>query len=135
MSGRFGVEHEKPEFGRGIRERMDWASRVEATDVARCRDERADIRAQLADLLDDGDVLCLPTSPRVAPLKDTPTDDMEIRFRHQAMCLLCISGLGGLPQVSLPLAELDGLPLGLSIVARRGDDMMLLGLAQRLNGT
>ena len=53
---------------------------------------------------------------------------------HQAMCLLCISGLGGLPQVSLPLAELEGLPLGLSIVARRGDDMMLLGLARRLNG-
>jgi len=51
------------------------------------------------------------------------------------MCLLCISGLGGLPQISLPLAELNGLPLGLSIVARPGDDMMLLGLAQRLSGT
>ena len=128
------IERAKPDFGRGIRERMDWASRVEAADVARGRDEQVDIRAQLADLLDDGDVLCLPTSPRVAPLKDTPTDDMEIRFRHQAMCLLCVSGLGGLPQISLPLAELDGLPLGLSIVARPGDDMMLLGLAKRLNG-
>jgi Asp-tRNA(Asn)/Glu-tRNA(Gln) amidotransferase A subunit family amidase len=32
----------------------------------------------------------------------------------------------------LPLAELDGLPLGVSIVARRGADLMLLGLARRL---
>jgi amidase len=48
------------------------------------------------------------------------------------MCLLCISGLGGLPQISLPMGELDGLPLGLSIVARRGGDLMLLGLARRL---
>jgi amidase len=128
------IEDAKPDFGRGIRERMKWASQVEPADVLRAREEQVTIRARLADLLDDGDVLCLPTSPRVAPLKDTPTDDMEIRFRHQAMCLLCVSGLGGLPQISLPMAELDGLPLGLSIVARRGDDMMLLGLAQRLNG-
>jgi amidase len=128
------IEDAKPDFGRGIRERMKWASQVEPSDVLRAREGQVTIRARLADLLDDGDVLCLPTSPRVAPLKDTPTDDMEIRFRHQAMCLLCVSGLGGLPQISLPMAELDGLPLGLSIVARRGDDMMLLGLAQRLIG-
>jgi amidase len=76
--------------------------------------------------------LCLPTSPRVAPPKNTPTDDIEVDFRHQAMCLLCVSGLGGLPQISLPLAELDGLPLGLSIIARRGADLMLLGFARRL---
>ncbi len=77
-------------------------------------------------------MLCLPTSPRVAPLKNAPTDDIEVRFRHQAMCLLCISGLGGLPQISLPLVALDGLPLGLSIVAQRGADTMLLALAERL---
>ncbi len=48
------------------------------------------------------------------------------------MCLLCISGLGGLPQISLPLAQLDGLPLGVSIIARPGAELMLLGLAGRL---
>jgi amidase len=122
----------KPDFGRGIRERMAWASRVKAEDVARCRRERTRIQARLDEILAEGDVLCLPTSPRVAPLKNTPTDDVEVRHRHQAMCLLCVSGLGGLPQISLPLAELDGLPLGLSIVARRGADLMLLGLARCL---
>jgi len=49
------------------------------------------------------------------------------------MCLLCISGLAGLPQLSLPMAQLDGLPLGLSIVGRRGADMMLLGLSSQLS--
>ena len=122
----------KPTFGRGIRERMDWASRVEPDDVGRGRRTHAEIRARLDDLLDDHDVLCLPSSPRAAPLRDTPTDDLEVRFRHQAMCLLCISGLGGLPQVSLPLATLDGLPLGLSFIARRGRDSMLLSLAAGL---
>ena len=42
------------------------------------------------------------------------------------MCLLCIAGLGGLPQVSLPLAACNGCPLGLSVVGRRGADLDLL---------
>ena len=122
----------EPTFGRGVRERMDWASRVEPDQVRRARERHAEIRARLDDLLAEDEVLCLPSSPRVAPRKNTPTDDLEVRFRHQAMCLLCISGLGGLPQVSLPLATLDGLPLGLSLIARRGADEMLLSLAAEL---
>ena len=42
------------------------------------------------------------------------------------------AGLGGLPQISLPMAELDGLPLGLSFNGPRGADMQLLGLARSL---
>ena len=66
------------------------------------------------------------------PLKDALSDDLEVRFRQQAMNLLCIAGLAGLPQVSLPLATLDGLPLGLSLVGRRGADRRLLALAEAL---
>ena len=122
----------KPSFGRGVRERMDWASQVEPGEVRRARERHTEIRARLDDLLGDDEVLCLPSSPRAAPPRNTPTDDLEVRFRHQAMCLLCISGLGGLPQVSFPLATLDGLPLGLSLIARRGRDEMLLSLAAEL---
>ena len=122
----------EPSFGRGVRERMTWASRVEPAEVRRARERHTEIRARLDDLLGGDEVLCLPSSPRAAPPRNTPTDDLEVRFRHQAMCLLCISGLGGLPQVSLPLATLDGLPLGLSLIAPRGQDERLLSLAAHL---
>ena len=122
----------RPEIGPGIRERLEWASQVTATQVAAANEVRKSVRAKMDELLADGDVLCLPTSPRVAPLKDAPSDDLEVRFRQQAMNLLCIAGLAGLPQVSLPLATLDGLPLGLSLVGRRGADRRLLALAGAL---
>ena len=93
------------------------------------------ILARIAEVLGPGDILCLPTSPRVAPLKNTPVDDIEIRYRHQAMHLLCIAGLGGLPQLSLPMAELDGLPLGLSLEGPRGADVQLLRLARQVMST
>ena len=84
------------------------------------------------ELLGPGDVLCLPTSPRAAPPLGTPVDRIEVEYRNQAMCLLCIAGLAGLPQLSMPMATIDGLPLGLSIVGRQGTDTMLLALAARV---
>jgi amidase len=116
----------KPVFGRGIRERMEWAATVRPQDVQTARRCRTGVVRRLEQLLRPGDVLLLPTSPRIAPLKGTATSELEIRFRHQAMCLLCIAGLGGLPQVSLPLAACKGCPLGLSVLGRRGADLALL---------
>ena len=122
----------KPAFGPGVKERFEWAARLDPAEVAIAKKRHVTIRARIAEVLGEGDILCLPTSPRAAPLKNTPVDDIEIRYRHQAMHLLCIAGLGGLAQINLPLAEIDGLPLGLSLVGPRGSDMQLLGLARKL---
>ena len=43
-----------------------------------------------------------------------------------------IAGLARLPQINLPLAKLGGCPLGLSLVAARGGDTLLLELARRI---
>ena len=128
------IQEAKPEFGPGIRERLEWASRVteQEADVARAR--RTIIVEHIRGLFSEGDVLCLPTSPRVAPRVDAPADELENRVRAQAMSLLCIAGLAGLPQVSLPLASLDGLPLGLSLVGPWGTDRQLLALSREIMG-
>ena len=126
------ITRTQPEFGPGIRERMDAASRIGSDTVADARKRHAEIKLHLDDMISENDVLCLPSSPRIAPLKNMPVDEIEINFRNQAMCLLCVSGLGGLPQVSLPLAQLDGMPLGLSLIARQGNDEMLLDLARTI---
>ena len=126
------IRKTKPDFGPGVKERFEWAETLDARDVGAAKHRYEAIKARIVEVMGEGDILCLPTSPRVAPLKNTPVDDIEVRYRHQAMHLLCIAGLGGLPQISLPMAELDGLPLGLSMNGPRGADMQLLRLVRRL---
>ena len=126
------IRETRPDFGPGVRERFEWAEALDDGVVEAARARLEAIRTRIAEVVGPGDILCLPTSPRVAPLKNTPVDDIEIRYRHQAMHLLCIAGLGGLPQISLPMVELDGLPLGLSLNGPRGADLQLLKLARRM---
>jgi amidase len=85
----------------------------------------------MEELLTGGAVLALPTVPGIAPLRNAPPAETE-DFRSRSLALLCPAGLARLPQVSLPLATLDGCPLGLSLIAARGADEMLLELAKTI---
>ena len=118
-----------PSFGPGIRERLIAASRITPEQAGAARARMAEIRAHVRALIQPGDALCLPTAPRIAPLRNTPTDDVEVAYRNQAMALLCIAGLAGLPQINLPLANLDGVPAGLSLIGPPGSDEALITLA------
>ena len=123
----------KPAFGPGVRERFEWASTITAHDVAPLKDQREDIARRMAELLEDNAVLALPTVHTIAPLRNTPAAALD-EFRGRAMSLLCIAGLARLPQINLPLARFDGCPLGLSLVAARGNDTLLLDIARRIAG-
>lgn len=126
------VEAVGPTLGPGVAERIAWASTVTCAEIEAAAAVRGQAIARLEALLAPGCVLCLPTSPRVAPLKGLPCDEVEVELRHNAMRLLCISTLAGLPQVNLPLATLEGVPLGLSLVGPRGSDRALVELSARV---
>ncbi len=93
--------------------------------------QRAAIRTRLFELLDGEAVICLPTAPGPAPLKATPVEALE-DIRRRTLNLTCIAGLGGLPQITLPLAEFDGAPVGISLLGAPGSDIMLLSFAKWL---
>jgi amidase len=80
-------------------------------------------------MLGQDGVLVLPTMPDVAPLL-SESDESLNDYRNNALKLLCLSVLSGLPQISMPLASRHGAPLGLSIMGPAGSDMSLVRLAQ-----
>jgi amidase len=103
--------------------------------TARHETERRDaFRVELAGLLGDDGVLVLPTVPGAAPLKAASSDDQQA-YRERALRLLCLSGLSGFPQITLPLGKVDGAPFGLSLLGPKGSDRRLIALGARILST
>ncbi len=125
------VTRVRPTFGPQVGPRFDAVAQVQPHEVAVMRERRVDISARLDALLADNAVLLLPTVPDIAPLLRLPPAE-TVAFRERALAMLCIAGLGGLPQVNLPFGTLNGCPIGLSMIAARGNDEMLLDIAVRL---
>jgi amidase len=93
---------------------------------------RREARARMAHLLPPGTILCMPTTPFPAPLKGQSLAALA-PIRDRILCLCAHGGLTGVPQLSMPAATVDGLPVGLSIVGGRGTDAMLVAVAQALH--
>jgi amidase len=122
------IDAHNPSFGPGIAERFRWTRTIDSADVERMRPRRAKVAAYIEELIGSDTLLCLPTAPGIAPLRATPPVELEA-FRARAFALLCVAGLAGLPQMSLPLASLGGCPLGLSLIAPANCDCGLLDWA------
>ena len=129
--GRF-VEEKHPKFGPGVAERMKIASTVTAAQAKAARGVRAAARERIHALIEPGTIVALPTAPSIAPLIDTPADKLETH-RLQVMRLTCTAGLGGLPQISIPVGTVSGCPAGLSFIGWAGGDEALLDLAVTLS--
>ncbi|WP_395708880.1 amidase [Reyranella sp.] len=94
---------------------------------------RQEARGRMAHLLPPGTILCLPTTPFPAPLRGQKLSVLD-PLRDRITCLCAQGGLAGHPQVSLPGATVDGLPIGLSIIGPRGSDATLVAVAQAMAG-
>jgi amidase len=92
---------------------------------------RAEARARLGWLLPPGTILCLPTTPFPAPRKGLSLATLE-PLRARITCLAAHGGLTGVPQLSLPGARVDGLPVGLSILGAPGSDAALVAVARAM---
>lgn len=92
---------------------------------------RARVRARLADALGDDGILCFPTAPFAAPDRDVDGPAAAALWPAIAP-FTCIAGLAGAPQLTIPVTEVAGRPLGLSLLGAPGSDAALLAAALEL---
>ena len=125
------IERHRLQLGPGVRERFEWSKTLTDAEVDGAARDRAAFRAHMDALLGEDGLLILPTMPDVAPLLTTPESALET-YRNVGLGLLCLAGLSGVPQLSLPLATRLGAPFGLSLIGPRGSDRRLIALAERV---
>jgi amidase len=128
------IESAHPRFGPLIGRRMAGALAVTAREADAAEERLGSVRVRLAALLEGTGVLVLPSAAGVAPRRGEAHERMDAET-GRSLTLGAVASLGGLPQVSLPLCRVRGLPLGLSLVAAPGRDRALLALARQLART
>jgi amidase len=122
------IDRVNPRFSFEVAERYRFASAILDTDVEAAKVARQAIVKRITAVLADGVVVCLPTTPTPAPLRGERLSTRDV-LRPRMSTLTCIAGTTGTPQINLPLAYVDGLPVGLSLLAARGSDEMLIAFA------
>ena len=125
------IERYRPPLGPGIVERFDWSRNVTDDQHAEATVYRARFTQHLADVLGTDGVLVMPTVADIAPLTTDSGEKLE-SYRNRSIQMLCVAGLSGFAQISLPLGQRLGAPLGLSLLGPAGSDRGLVRLAQRI---
>ncbi|WP_019928233.1 amidase family protein [Nocardia sp. BMG111209] len=80
--------------------------------------------------LPPGTAFALPAAASPAPHRNADSAAVEAT-RQATLRLTCHASLAGLPALTLPALQLDGLPLGLCLLAGPGQDRSLLTFAAR----
>lgn len=119
----------RPQFGSEIAGRFAGALALDPDGAERWRVWRAVARQELHAALGRDDAWLVPAAPGVA-LPRAANPGMRRLFYERALALGSLAGHGGLPQLVMPLARKEGLPVALSFISAPGNDERLLALAR-----
>jgi amidase len=131
------IEATKPPFGPEIAQNFDLVRDLDRRRARLAAQRREECFRRLRAFLGPNDLLCMPTTPALAPLKGTIAprghasagDD----YYSRTLSMTSVAGIGRLPQASLPVAEASGdVPVGLSLLAANGRDAFLLNAVKRV---
>jgi amidase len=125
------VERDNPRFAFSVAKGLVLGAMSSEADRAWAALMRQEARGRMRHLLPPGTVLALPTTPFPAPRAGLPLGDLT-PLRDQILCLCAQGGLAGHPQISIPGAMVEGRPVGLSLIAARGADALLIRTALAL---
>ncbi|HUW26255.1 MAG TPA: amidase [Gallionella sp.] len=116
-------------FGPEIRSRLEKISCVTRQEMEAQRLVRKQLANQIERIASPGTLIVFPTAPGIAPLKGRSIDASRT-LRLNTLRHTCVAAVAGLPQVSMPLIEKDGCPIGISFLGAKGQDTQLLAAAR-----
>jgi amidase len=122
----------RPELGPAAAKGFEFAGRVDRTRINEAVARRERYFQKLRSAMGSRDLLCLPTTPAIAPRRGTSDHDRSGDYYSRTGSYMALAGVGRLPQVSMPLARVGSVPLGLSLIGQQYEDLFLLNIASEI---
>ncbi|OGO92357.1 MAG: hypothetical protein A3F41_00035 [Coxiella sp. RIFCSPHIGHO2_12_FULL_44_14] len=112
---------------------VNLARQVDRSTVQASIIQRTSFAQQLNEFLTPGKWLCFPTTPTLAPLLSSITQERAASVYYaRTLTVNAIAGLSRAPQITWPAASIEGVPVGLSVLAGYGQDSTLWALCEAL---
>jgi amidase len=126
------IEETNPLFGPVTAGNFELTRSLNRAEVEPAVRRREQYCWRLNEFLKPGDLLCIPTTPAPAPVKGAVGNRNQdsTNYYPAALALTSIAGVGRLPQVTIPVDECNGAPVGISLLAGYGQDALVLGAAR-----
>ena len=125
------IDRVNPRLQFSVARNLTLAAMIAPGERARAAAVREAARERMRRLLPPGTILCQPTTPFPAPACGQSLSALDpLRERITRLC--CHGGLTGVPQVAVPGATVDDLPIGLSLIGGHGSDALLVAAARAL---
>lgn len=115
--------------------RLKAASQTAGWEYVRAIQTRDRVHTVVAQLFTRFQVLAMPTLPVTAPVlgsRALQVDGTTVSTRDALLALTSIWNVLGLPALSMPAGLVDGLPVGLQLIAATGQEDLLLSIAREI---
>ncbi len=127
------IESNHPEMGPRVRSGLDHVKQTDRLMLSSALRLCEKIFTKVLQFAKAGDLFCFPTVPIITPIKgdlDDPEKLMDYYKRTQA--ITSFAGVAQLPEISIPVAKVGNIPIGLSLAAAHRQDEFLLAAAKQL---
>ena len=113
-----------------LKQRLEDGRKTTAADYSNALRELFRLRSKMADFFEEYDLLVLPTNPVTAFANEGHTvkiGDQIVDDERDTISLTLLGNITGLPAASIPCGfASDGLPVGLQVIGKWGDETTIL---------
>ncbi|WP_232313095.1 amidase family protein [Enterovibrio coralii] len=121
------LDHYKPKLSEETAEFLKRVRGKSFKEFVETKKKREIFTETLRGLFSSGELLMIPTTPGQAPQSYEVDDTFLLNQRR----LYAIAEVAGLAQLTLPVVNVNGAPMGVSLLALPGEDRLLFDAAAR----
>lgn len=127
------IEAFRPEMGPRARNGLEHVKQLDRSTLNEALHLKERIFTKIFQFTKVGDLFCFPTVPIIPPLKgELDVSEKAIDYYKRTMSITSFAGVGRLPEISMPVAKVGNVSIGLSFAAAYHQDEFLLAAMKQL---